>query len=69
MFPDECCFSCKYFLQEYHGKKDSPCSPGQCRRKPPVVLPQSRGKGHAWSWFPFVKPEWVCGEFERRVRA
>lgn len=61
----EVCFHCRYFWQDKWERND-PCAPGQCHRNPPAVMPMSRRLGHAWSWFPFVKSTWTCGEFREK---
>jgi hypothetical protein len=52
------CKNCKFFLMD-----DGEPLGGECRKHAPQML---SGSGTGWSdkLFPFVKPDWWCGEFE-----
>lgn len=61
----ECCGRCRFFTRpEKSRDRDGHCTPGECNRFPPAVLQNK--KGLFVSWFPFVKPYWLCGEFKPR---
>lgn len=60
-----CCYNCEYFWQD-KWSRNNPCARGQCRRFPPTVMHDPKLAGNARSWFPYVDPQWRCGEFTKR---